>query len=160
MKDSLFGSQCDNFYMNEALNCARMAAGQGEVPVGAVVVDQRGCIIAQGYNMVEVKKTQSAHAEMIALKSAAQTLGDWRLDGCSLYVTLEPCVMCIGMIRLSRIGRLVYGASSPLFGFRLDNQLDSWVYNDDTCLITGGVMAEESGELMKSFFRARRKKEL
>src|SRR5437016_11689783 len=98
--------------MQIALEQAHHAYEQGEVPVGAVVIDENGVIIAQAYNQVEHATTQRAHAEMIALEQAARNRGNWRLAGCWLYVTLEPCTMCIGLSQLSRVAGVVYGASS------------------------------------------------
>lgn len=102
--------------MKIAYRQACKAYNTNEVPVGAVIVDMDGSIIGRGYNKIEKNQTQAAHAEMIALSKAAQKKKGWRLDGCTLYVTLEPCLMCLGGILLSRITTIVYGAPSPLFG--------------------------------------------
>ena len=135
---------------------AHHAFEQNEVPIGAIVVGPDGMIMGRGFNQVEQQKTQRAHAECIALEYAAHTQGDWRLDGCTLYVTLEPCQMCMGLIRLSRLKRIVYAANSPLFGYRLDNDQEAWVYKD--IVITNGVAAVEAQQLLKLFFQEKRKK--
>jgi len=147
----------DTYYMNEALKEARRAQEHDEVPIGAIVVGPDGMILGRGYNQVESQKTQRAHAESIALEMAAHGRGDWRLDGCTLYVTLEPCHMCMGLIQLSRIARVVYAASSPLFGYRLDKGAGPWVYKNDV-EITQGVAADEAQQLLKLFFQAKRNK--
>ena len=104
------------FYMGCALDQARRAQAFQEVPVGAVGVDQDGKIIGQGCNFVECYRSQNYHAEVLAIKQASLVRGDWRLAGCWLYVTLEPCLMCLGLIALSRIEGIVYGAGSQKFG--------------------------------------------
>lgn len=157
MEESLSLQNQDAQYMQKALDQASLAFAQDEVPIGAVVVERDGTLIGAGYNLVEAKKTQQAHAEMLALNQAVQFRNDWRLDGCTLYVTLEPCSMCIGLIRLSRISRVVYAADSPLFGYHLDNQGDSWVYKNDI-EIRAGVAADEARQLLKQFFQKKRKK--
>jgi tRNA(Arg) A34 adenosine deaminase TadA len=116
---SSFGAQLDIIFMDAALEQAEIAAEQSEVPVGAVVIDEKGAIIARAYNQVEHTGTQRAHAEMLALEQAALSRGNWRLSGCWLYVTLEPCTMCMGLARLSRVAGVVYGARSPLMGYSL-----------------------------------------
>ena len=105
----------DNIFMNEALRLAEIAAQQGEIPVGAVVV-RNGEIIGRGYNQRETKKSAILHAEIIAIEEACRTVGDWRLTGCTLYVTLEPCPMCSGAIVNSRIDRVVFGATDRMAG--------------------------------------------
>lgn len=147
----------DIYYMNEALKEAARAQAQDEVPIGAIVVGPDGMILGRGYNQVETQKTQRAHAEGIAIERAAHGRGDWRLDGCTLYVTLEPCHMCMGLMRLSRIERVVYAASSPLFGYRLDKDAGPWVYKNDI-QITQGVAAVEARQLLKLFFQSKRNK--
>lgn len=147
----------DSYYMHEALKQARNAALYDEVPIGAIVVAPDGAIIGRGYNQVESQKTQRAHAEGIALEQAAHALNNWRLEGCTLYVTLEPCVMCMGLIRLSRLKRVVYATNSPLFGYRLDKDGSSWVYKNDIEMVDG-VAAVEAQQLLKKFFQEKRKK--
>jgi tRNA(adenine34) deaminase len=142
--------------MSRALDLAREAAEIGEVPVGAVVV-RKGLILAKAYNLRETLRDPTAHAERIALTLAGRALGDWRLDGCTLYVTLEPCVMCAGAIGLSRIDRLVYGTSDPKAGacrslYRLldDPRLNHRVRQ------TAGILEIECGMLLSEFFREKR----
>jgi len=157
--ESIFGAEKDQFFMQEALAQAQLAGEINEVPIGAVVVNAQGIIVGRGYNSVERDCTQRAHAESLAIENAAKNLGDWRLNGYWLYVTLEPCSMCMGLIKLSRLQGVVYGAASPLFGFRLDNQEDLWVYKRDAFLIIEGVGKEESAALLKNFFHKKRKKD-
>lgn len=144
--------------MQRALRQAQRAFDRDEVPIGAVVVDQKGTVIAQAYNLVETKNTQAAHAEVQALIKAAKKVGDWRLTGCWLYVTLEPCTMCMGLIQLSRLAGVVYGPASPLFGFQLDNAQGLPLYKKDAVQIIQGVCASESVGLLKQFFKKQRKK--
>jgi tRNA(adenine34) deaminase len=156
VQESLFGAEKDCIYMEAALEQARYAASCNEVPIGAVVVDGAGTIIAHGYNATEQQHSQVAHAELSALRMAGVVLGNWRLSGCWLYVTLEPCVMCMGCIYLSRLAGIVYGASSPLFGLQLDNAALLPVYKIDTLCVVSGVYAQKSGALLKEFFRTKR----
>lgn len=144
--------------MQEALKEAQLAYEMDEVPIGAVVVNSEGVIIARSHNSVERDCTQRAHAESLAIELAGKSLGDWRLNDHWLYVTLEPCSMCMGLIKLSRLAGVVYGAASPLFGFRLDNQEDLWVYKKDAFLVIEGVMVDETAGLLKEFFHKKRKK--
>ena len=141
----------DNYYMAKALEQAREAAAAGEVPVGAVVVC-RGRIIARAHNLTETLHDVTAHAEMQAITAAADALGGKYLDVCTLYVTVEPCVMCAGAIGWSQLGRLVYGAADPKRGYTLTAP---GVLHPKT-EVTAGVLADECGELMRSFFQARR----
>lgn len=148
----------DRIYMDEALALARRALDSEDVPVGAVVV-REGRIIGRGYNQREHLQDPTAHAEMIALTAAAQAVNCWRLDGCTMYVTLEPCAMCAGALVLSRIDRLVFGATDPkagacgsLFNIQHDERLNHRIQT------TSGVLAEPCGELLRAFFRERRRK--
>lgn len=154
--ESIFGAEHDHRYMREALACARDAALREEVPIGAIVVDASGTIIGVGSNKTEQEKTQRAHAEMYAIEQACKQKGDWRLEGCWLYVTLEPCMMCMGLVLLSRFQGVVFGASSPLFGYRLDNYELSPVYKGDTITVIKGVGAEEAADMLRQFFKKRR----
>lgn len=144
------------YYMQAALKQAHCAARQDEVPVGAVIVDAQGAIIARGHNRTEQLSTQCAHAEMRALAQAGKRLGDWRLLGCWIYVTLQPCAMCIQAIVLHRLAGLVYAASSPLFGFDLDKMVIDQLYKRDALRIITGVMEQEAGDLLKKFFKMKR----
>lgn len=140
------------FWMEAALREARRAAELGEVPVGAVVV-REGAIVGRGYNRREIDRDPLAHAELLAIKHAARAIGDWRLVGCSLYVTLEPCSMCAGAIVNSRIRRLVFGAADPKAGFC--GSLGDLVRDDrlNHCVeVESGVHEEEARRLLREFF--------
>lgn len=147
-----------DFYMNKALDQARKAVEKDEVPIGAVVVNREGKIIARAHNMVEKNNTQMAHAEIIALSKASKRLGDWRLLGCWLYVTLEPCAMCFHAALLSRIEGIVFGAPSPLFGFHLDKTWTVSIYKDSRLPleIIEGVGASQATYLLQQFFKRKR----
>lgn len=140
-------------FMSEALREAERAFAEGEAPVGAVVVHQ-GRIIGRGHNRNLALADATAHAEMLALTSASETLGDWRLVDCDLYCTVEPCVMCAGASTLARVRKILFGAREPKFGgcgslFQIprDTRLNH------QCEIEGGILAHESAELMREFFR-------
>jgi len=146
----------DEQFMREALEVARRSLESEDVPVGAVVA-LGGQIIARGWNQREKLQDPTAHAEIIALAAAARALGQWRLEGCTVYVTLEPCPMCAGALVLARVKRLVYGAADEKAGAcaslyqipqdpRLNHRLE----------VTGGVLAERCAELLREFFRHRR----
>lgn len=143
--------------MYAALQEAEKALEEGEVPVGAVVV-HKNRIIGRGYNQVERLKDATAHAEMIAITSAANNLEDWRLNDCRIYVTLEPCLMCTGAIISSRIPELYFAAFDPKFGAcgSLYNIAEEGKYNH-TVKVFSGIMAEESKTLLKEFFEKQRK---
>ena len=143
-------------WMDRALDQARLATDHGDVPVGAVVV-AGGEVIAAAHNRREVDGDPTAHAEILALRRAAAHLGSWRLEGCTLYVTLEPCTMCAGAMVLARLPSLVFAADDPkagavgsLYDLVRDPRLNHAVE------VTCGVMAEECGDLLRRFFRARR----
>lgn len=146
----------DKLYMLEAIALANKAAELGEVPIGALVVDSNGDVIGRGFNLVEQQSCQDRHAELCAIREACAKRSDWRLEGCTIYVTLEPCLMCIGCIALSRIERLVYGADSPQFGYRGRREDICALYGGAICNVTSGVCREEVEELMRDFFRQRR----
>ena len=142
--------------MRLALEEARAASAEGDVPVGAVIV-RDGEVIAQAGNAREREQDPTAHAEILALRKAARAVGSWHLEGCTLYVTLEPCAMCAGALVLARIDRLVLGATDPKAGFagslgdivrdgRLNHEVE----------VTVGVLAEECGEVLRAFFAERR----
>mgnify|MGYP000911942870 CR=1 FL=1 len=134
----------DFIFMREALNLARVAYGQGEVPVGAVIVKD-GEIIGRGYNQVEVLKSPLKHAEIIAIEEAIKRLGAWRLTGSTLYVTLEPCPMCAGAIKNARIDRVLVGARD------LKNGACGSYY--DIIPAEFGILEDEAEDLLKSFFK-------
>lgn len=142
--------------MAQALDLAREAQAAGEVPVGAVVVKD-GVVVGRGYNRPISSRDPSAHAEMIALRDAAARLGNYRLSGCDLFVTLEPCVMCAGAIMHARIGRLVFGAHDPKTG-ACGSVMDLFAearLNHHTRVV-GNVLPDATGDLLKAFFSARR----
>lgn len=146
--------------MRIALEAAQAAADAGETPVGAVVFDPvSGEVIATGANQPIGAHDPTAHAEIVALRKAAQTLGNYRLTNLGLAVTLEPCAMCAGAISHARIGSLIYGAEDPKGGAVIHGPR---FFAQPTChwrpQVTGGVLAQESAELLRSFFRARRAK--
>jgi len=146
----------DADYMRLALGLARLAQNAGEVPVGAVVV-RDGEIIGRGFNAPISRHDPSAHAEMMALRDAAQNIGNYRLVGCELFVTLEPCLMCAGAIMHARITRLVYGASDPKTG-ACGSVLDAFAERrlNHHAEVTGGVLADDCGLMLSNFFALRR----
>jgi tRNA(adenine34) deaminase len=150
------GVAADVDWMSRALALAREAAAAGEVPVGALIV-RDGDLLAEGHNRTVTDADPTTHAEVVAIRRAAAAIGDWRLVGCTLYVTLEPCAMCAGAIVLARIPRVVFGALDPKAGMveSLGNLLQDHRLNH-RCEVTGGVLADESGELLRTFFRGRR----
>jgi tRNA(adenine34) deaminase len=143
--------------MRLALAEAAGALPTGDVPVGAVVLDPTGQVIGRGHNVREADGDPTGHAEVRALREAARTVGEWRLDGCSLVVTLEPCTMCAGALVLARVARLVYGADDPKAG-----AVGSlWDVVRDRRLnhrpeVVGGVLADECAEVLRAFFRTHR----
>jgi tRNA(adenine34) deaminase len=150
------GRTLDEMWMDLALEEAKQCLEWGDVPVGAIVVREDEVLAAAG-NQRELTRDPTAHAELIAIRDASQKLGTWRLTGCSMYVTLEPCPMCAGALVLARVGRLVYGARDPKGGFvgsladivrdpRLNHRVD----------VTTGVRAAESTMLLKEFFASKR----
>ena len=147
----------DILFMKEAIKLAKKAAELGEVPIGAVVV-RDGVIVGEAYNLRETEKLATAHAELSAIEAACKKLGGWRLFGCTLYVTLEPCPMCAGAIVNSRIDRLVYGAPDLRFGAcgSLFN-INSYPLNH-AFEITSGVCEDECKSLLSDFFKELRKK--
>jgi tRNA(Arg) A34 adenosine deaminase TadA len=152
--------ELDERYMRQALAEAQAASSRGEVPVGAVLVDSRtDTVIARTGNAPIGICDPTAHAEVLALRDGAYTTGNYRLSGLTLYVTLEPCAMCAGAISNARIGRVVYGATDIKGG-----AVDSGVqfFNSASCHhspeVTRGVLAEEAAQMLKAFFKARRKK--
>jgi tRNA(adenine34) deaminase len=148
----------DQEFMQIALDLAQQAAAAGEVPVGAIVVKD-GEIIGRGSNAPITTHDPTAHAEIRAMRDAAQRIGNYRLVGCTLFVTLEPCAMCTGAIQHARIAKLIYGASDPKTGAcgSVVNLMAEPKLNHHT-EISGGVLAAECGALLSGFFSARRKK--
>ena len=139
-------------YMNMALDLAREAAAAGETPVGAVVVDTAGKIIGRGRNRTE-ERDATAHAEVEAIRDASQTLGDWRLDGCSLVVTMEPCPMCAGAILNARLSRLYYGAKDARMG-SCGSVINLFMENyGRSPEIYGGVLEADCVKLLRDFFQ-------
>jgi len=156
LTDQCNNPQQDAVFMEAALAQAHIAADVGEVPVGAVIT-RNGQIISTGHNRSIMDSDPTAHAEIIAIRGAAEVLGDWRLNGCSLYVTLEPCCMCAGAMVMGRLDRVVYGATDPKTGavdtlFQLcgDKRLNHRVE------VTSGVLREKCAEILTAFFKAQR----
>lgn len=146
----------DDYFMRKAVILARTAYEKGEVPIGAVIVHD-GRIIGQGYNQTEMLHDATAHAEMIAITQAEATIGDWRLDESVLYVTKEPCLMCLGAVMQTRITRIVFGAADPKIntmwaGIALLNRAQI----EHSLVIHSGVLAEECADLLSQFFKERR----
>ncbi|KQQ66432.1 zinc-binding protein [Pseudomonas sp. Leaf127] len=146
----------DQDFMREALALAAQGAALGEVPVGAIVVVD-GLVVGRGYNCPISGHDPSAHAEMVAIRDAARALSNYRLPGSTLYVTLEPCSMCAGLIVHSRIGRVVYGALEPKAGVvQSQGQFFIQGFLNHRVLFEGGVLGEECGSVLSEFFRKRR----
>ena len=149
-------AELDRQFMEQALEQAGLAALAGEVPVGAVIV-RNGEVISKGFNQPITNHDPSAHAEMLALRDAALSAENYRLPGATLYVTLEPCIMCAGAMLHARVDRIVYGATDPKTG-AAGSVLDvfsSKQINHQT-VIEGGMMAQECGQLLRDFFKERR----
>jgi tRNA(adenine34) deaminase len=150
-------SDCD--YMREALREAAKAGEMGEIPIGAVIVKD-GEILARAHNLKETRQDPTAHAEMVAISEAVARLGYWRLEGATMYVTLEPCPMCAGALVMARVQRLVYGAADPKAG-AVGSLMDIARHPglNHRLEVKAGVLEEESAGLMKEFFRKLRKKD-
>lgn len=148
----------DEFFMREALSLARAAECLGEVPVGAIVV-REGIIVGRGFNTPIGESDPTAHAEISALRDAGRNLGNYRLPGCELFVTLEPCAMCAGAIMHARISRVVYGARDPKTGVH-GSVVDLFGVErlNHHATVEGGVLAEECSTLLSAFFASRRRK--
>ena len=146
----------DEFFMQAALELAREGAAAGEVPVGAIVV-QNGAIIGRGYNQPISRSDPTAHAEIVAMRDAAARIGNYRLPGCEIFVTLEPCAMCAGAIIHARLARLVFGAADPKTGAcgSVINLFAEERLNHHT-LVEGGIQAEDAAALLRHFFAQRR----
>lgn len=146
----------DERFMREALELARQGAGLGEVPVGALLV-QDDEVIGRGFNCPISNHDPSAHAEMVAIRAAALAAQNYRLPGSTLYVTLEPCSMCAGLIVHARIARVVYGATEPRAGVAVSRgQFFAQEFLNHRVLVEGGLLAQESADMLSAFFRARR----
>ncbi|QJI69948.1 nucleoside deaminase [Staphylococcus haemolyticus] len=147
----------DEYYMKLAIEEAKKAQKLGEVPIGAIIVKNN--VIASAHNLRETAQLPTAHAEHIAIERASKVLGSWRLEGCTLYVTLEPCVMCAGAIVMSRIPKVVYGATDPKGGCSgsLMNLLEESQFNHRAEIVKG-VLEQECGDLLRNFFRELRLK--
>jgi tRNA(adenine34) deaminase len=143
--------------MSRALACARDSYARDEVPVGAVIVDSEGRVIASASNAPIASHDPTAHAEILALRNAGRALGNYRLPGCVLYATLEPCAMCVGALVHARVARIVYGAPDPKAG-ACGSVLDLTAHPalNHRIEVTGGVIADECAALLRSFFAARR----
>lgn len=152
----------DEFYMGKALAQAKIAAAVGEIPIGAVIIYEKK-VVAHAYNLRESLPCATAHAELLAIEKACRALNRWRLTGCTLYVTVEPCPMCAGAIVNSRLDRVVYGCDDPKGGAvrSLFHIVDNEQLNHRVA-VTAGIRQDECAAIMKDFFRSRRqqKKEL
>lgn len=146
----------DSAFMRQALDLAKQAASIEEVPVGAVVV-ANGEVIGRGFNCPIDSCDPTAHAEIVAMRDAAKSLGNYRLSGCELYVTIEPCTMCLGAMVHARIERVIFGAPEPRAGAIVSNSilLDAGYFNHKINW-TGGILEKDSSELIKGFFKRRR----
>lgn len=148
----------DQYFMQQAITLAKQAAAIGEVPVGAVIV-YNGTIIGQGFNQPIKQHDPSAHAEMVAIREAAKALNNYRLINTTLYVTLEPCSMCAGLLVHARINRLVYGTTEPRAGVIISqDQFFNKSFLNHRLIIEGGVLEDECSVLLKDFFKNRRLK--
>ncbi len=144
--------------MNQCLDLARISEAKGDVPIAALVCDKNGNVIASSHNERELIKDPTAHAEMIALREASQKLGQWRLNGCTLVVTLEPCVMCAGALSLSRVDRVVFGAydkkagaMGSIYEIHADKRLNHVIE------LEHGILEKECREMLVGFFKSKRK---
>lgn len=149
-------SEQDQAFMQRALQLALAGEALGEVPVGAVLV-QDGVIIGEGFNAPITRHDPTAHAEVVALRAAAERIGNYRLENTTLYVTLEPCTMCVGALVHARVARVVFAAAEPKAGSLVSarRQLESGYYNH-VFLFEGGLLADEAGTMLSDFFRRRR----
>lgn len=156
-RQAMLAEPIDMQLMRRALVQARQAAEAGEVPVGAVAIDAQGAILAEAGNNCIGASDPSGHAEMVVLRRAAQVVGNYRLPGLTLYVTLEPCPMCAALMVHARIARLVFGATDPKGGAIVSKyRIGSDGLLNHGFSVTGGVCAEECGNLLRDFFRGRR----
>ncbi len=147
----------DEKFMRLAIEQAQIAGHMGEVPIGAVITDKSGGIVSSGYNLREAANDPTAHAEIIAIKKAGEALGSWRLEGTTIFVTIEPCLMCVGAIILARISRLVFGARDPKAGA----VVSVYTIGDDCRLnhkfeVSEGIYMDECSNLIRDFFKTLR----
>ena len=148
----------DEKFMRLAIEQAQIAGRMGEVPIGAVITDGSGNIVSSGYNLREAGNDPTAHAEVIAIRKAGEVFGSWRLEGATLYVTIEPCLMCLGAVILARIGRLVFGARDPKAGAVFSvYDIGNDCRLNHTVEVAEGVCTEECSSLLKDFFKTLRK---
>jgi len=147
-------------FMQQALEAAAVAATRGEVPIGAVVV-RDGEVIATGYNLRESWQDPTAHAELVAIRRAAEVLGSWRLEGCTVYATLEPCAMCAGAMVLARVERCVYGCRDPKGGYLGTlHDLSADARLNHRFEVVSGVLEQECRDILEAFFRKLRRGEI
>ncbi|MFS0828363.1 tRNA adenosine(34) deaminase TadA [Pseudomonas phoenicis] len=159
MRNRIIDRSRDQDFMRQALDLAAQGAALGEVPVGAVLV-RDGEVVGAGFNRPILDSDPSAHAEMVAIRAAAQAAGNYRLPGSTLYVTLEPCSMCAGLIVHARIARVVFGASEPKAGVvQSQGRFFDQLFLNHRVLVEGGVLGEECGQALSAFFKARRAKD-
>jgi tRNA(adenine34) deaminase len=156
LEEAVFNANADERHMRVAIEAAKIAQDNGDVPIGAVIVHE-DLVVAKAYNQREQLQDPTAHAEIIALTQAAAALGSWRLHGCTVYVTLEPCPMCAGALVLARVDRLVYGCEDPktgacksLYNIVQDERLNHRIE------VTSGVLAEQCRQQLQGFFAKRR----
>lgn len=149
--------ESDERWMQQALALAQEAAAHGEVPVGAILVSATGELLGSGFNHPIASHDPTAHAEILALRMAARQQQNYRLPGSTLYVTIEPCTMCVGAMIHARVARVVFGAPEPRFGALVSQRrlLDEGEFNH-VMQFEGGLLAQECGDLMREFFKARR----
>jgi tRNA(adenine34) deaminase len=147
----------DERFMTQALNEARKAFQADEVPVGCVIVHE-GLVIGRGYNRTESLQDPTAHAEMLAITAASEHLGSWRLSGCTVYCTLEPCAMCAGALVLARVDRLVFGTTDPKFGACVSlYQIVQDSRLNHRMALSSGILGDDCATMMQEFFRKKRK---
>lgn len=144
-------------FMNLALKQAKKALKKDEVPIGAVIADSIGNVLSQAFNQVESKNSPMAHAEILAIQKACKKINDWRLNGYTIFVTLEPCAMCLSIILQSRLSQLVFAANSDKYGYKINEAL---IFNKDKSKlkIVDNILANESVKLLQMFFKKKREK--
>ncbi len=148
----------DIFFMEKALLQAEKSFKRDEIPIGAIVVAPDGkTILSEAHNLTEQRKCQAAHAEILAIEKACKKMNDWRLNNCTIYVTLEPCAMCMNLILLTRISKVVFAVKSKIFGFSLDKYNTFEIYKTPM-LIRENICVQNSLNLLKSFFKSKREK--